>query len=160
MSVIAIFVVLLLTVSANTDREFHVAEGMKLPHFEVMASDGTAVSPSDLNGRFVIVNFWASGDAGSRITANIYDRYVESSDEEQVCLMSVNIDDNERLFREIVRMDGLDSESQFFVKSADLSSIIKTLDMADGLKTFLIDPYGTVVAVNPTIETVAAQTAG
>lgn len=160
MSIIAIFVVLLMTVSANTDRDHRVAEGMNVPRFEVKANDGSTVSPSDMKGRFVIVNFWASDDAESRIAANQYDSYVESAAEEQISLVSVNIDDSERLFREIVRLDGLNDESQFFVQSAEASSIVRDFDMTAGLQSFLIDPSGVVVAVNPTIETIAKYVAG
>lgn len=160
MTIIAIFVVLLMTVSANTDRDYRVVEGMKVPYFEVTANDGSAVSPSDMKGRFVIVNFWASDDAESRIAANRYDSYVENVGEERISLVSVNIDDSERLFREIVRLDGLNDESQFFVQSAEASSIVKEFDMTAGLKTYLINPSGVVIAVNPTIETIASYLAG
>lgn len=149
MSIIAIFAVLLLTVSANTDRVYNAAEGMKAPSFEVVATDGSTVSSSDLRGRYVIVNFWASGDASSRIAANRYDSYVESVGEEQVCLVSVNIDRNQRLVSEIVRHDGLNGESQFFVQPEKTSELIRKFDMGKGLRSFLIDPEGKIVAVNP-----------
>lgn len=155
MSIIAVFVVLLFTVSANTGRGSDIAEGMKAPHFTVKAKDGKDISPSDMDGRFVIVNFWASDDAGSRMAANLYDSYVGNGREEQVCLVSVNFDDNERLFREIVRLDGLDEKSQFNVRPTEMSALINSYGMAGGLKSFLLTPDGTVAAVNPTIETIA-----
>ena len=157
--ILAIFAVLLLTVSAGTEREYNAAEGMKAPYFEVVGNDGETISLSDMDGRFVIVNFWASDDAGSRIAANCYSSYVESVGEERIGLVSVNFDWNERLFREIVRRDRLNEDSQFNVESPIASDIIRKFDMADGLKSFLIDPQGRIVAVNPTTETIEMLTA-
>ncbi len=156
MSIIAIFVVLLLTVSANTHGDSNAAEGMKAPKLELKASDGSTVSTSGMQGRFVIVNFWASGDAGSRIAANLYERYVESVGEEQIGLVSVNFDDNQKLFREIVRRDGLKNESQYSVAPQDRADLIQKYSMEGGLKSYLVDPEGVIVAVNPTIEKIAS----
>lgn len=150
MNIIAIFAVLLLMVSANTERVNNAAEGMKAPYFTVEGTDGKAVSSSDFNGRFVIVSFWASNDASSRIAANRYDSYVESVGEEQVGHVSVNFDRNQRLFREIVRRDGLNGESQFHVNPKEASELIRKFEMEKGLKSYLIDPDGKIAAVNPT----------
>ena len=158
MTIIAMFVVLLLTVSANTGGEFSVAEGIKAPHFEVKASDGTTVSPSDMQGRFVIVTFWASRDAGSRMAANLYEQYVESAGDERIGLVSVNFDDNQKLFREIVRRDGLKNESQFNVEPQCKSDIIRKYSLESGMKSYLLDRNGVIVAVNPTIEQIALLT--
>lgn len=148
----AIFVVLLLTVSANTDRVYNAAEGIEAPKFEVKASDGTIVKPTDTDGRFVIVNFWASSDAGSRIAANLYDSYVEDAGEDQISLVSINFDDNEKLFREIVRRDGLRDETQYNVADMQRNEIIRRYALESGLKSFLINPEGVIVSVNPTID--------
>lgn len=158
MSIIAIFAVLLLTVSANTERVFMAKEGMQLPVFELQRADGGEFTSAEIKGRFVIVNFWASTDAASRIAANRFNSYVESSREEQIGLVSVNLDTNERLFRQIVRKDGLNSESQFFAESGKISELIRKFELEKGLKSFLVDPTGKIVAVNPTVETLAGFT--
>lgn len=156
LTIIAMFVVLLLSVSANTDKVRNAAEGMKVPYFEVKASDGSTVSPSDMQGRFVIVNFWASGDADSRIAANRYDGYVESAGDERISLMSVNLDDNQKLFNEIARRDGLNNDSQFNVEPQQKGDLIRNFSLGSGMKSFLIDSEGVIVAVNPTIEKIAS----
>lgn len=155
--IFAIFAVLLLTVSAGTEREYNAVEGMKAPYFEVTdGDDGISWSSDGKDGRFVIVNFWASGDASSRIAANRYDSYVKSVGEERIGLVSINIDKNRRLFEEIVRHDGMNGESQFNVETAQASDLVRMFDMSNGLKSFLIDPEGTIVAVDPATETIAA----
>ncbi|MCM1292639.1 MAG: peroxiredoxin family protein [Bacteroides sp.] len=153
---IVAFVVLLFSVSANTGRDFNAVEGMAAPYFMVKAADGTTISPSDKRGHFVIVNFWASNDAESRMAANRYSSYVESDREEQIALMSFNFDDNLMLFREIVRRDGLDEATQFNVLSDSRQEIISRYGLDKGLKSFLIDPEGVIVAVNPTSDQIAS----
>ena len=67
---LALFVVLLFTVSANTDRVYTAVEGTKAPSFQVEAAVGSnTVSLDDFKGRYVIVNFWSSQDAPSRLAA-------------------------------------------------------------------------------------------
>ncbi len=152
----ALFVVLLFTVSANTERVYNAVNGINAPAFEVIASDGDSiVSLSDLKGRYVIVNFWASTDAESRIAAGQYSQFANSEREGQLALLSVNIDRNERLFREIVRRDGLKTETQFHVTPDVASDLIEKFDMSEGLQSFLIDPQGKIAAVNPTIQSLA-----
>lgn len=155
MSIIAIFAVLLLTVSANTSHEYHAAEGDMAPKMQLEAADGTTVSPSDSQSQYVIVNFWASNDAESRIAANAYDSIVRGDKEGQINLVSVNMDRNERLFREIVRRDGLDAEKQFNVQSKEASELINKFDMREGLQSYLLDSSGKIIAVNPSTETIA-----
>ena len=154
--ILAVFAVLLSMVSAGTQKEYKAEMGMKAPYFEVKASDGDVISLSDMKGRFVIVNFWTSADAESRIAANLYNGYVESVGKEQISLVSVNIDRNKRLFEEIMRRDGLNAESQFYVQSVNASELIRKYDMENGLQSFLIDPQGAIAAINPTTEMLAS----
>ena len=76
----------------------------------------------------------------------------QSSDnlQERFRLLSVNFDRSERLFREIVRRDGLSAKSQFHVKGSQANQLIKDYHLESGMKSFLIDPEGRIVAKNPT----------
>lgn len=155
MSIIAIFVVLLLTVSANTGRSFSAVEGTRAADFKVTDTDAdSTVSLSDLKGRYVLLNFWSSDDAASRIAAQQYNRLLANVPEEQICQLAVNFDRSERLFREIVRIDNLKATSQFFVEAQTASDLIDRYDMSHGLQSFLIDPQGTIVAINPSAQTI------
>ncbi|MDE6067226.1 MAG: redoxin domain-containing protein, partial [Duncaniella sp.] len=73
------------------------------------------LSTSDLKGKYVLVNFWDSHNAVSRIAAGEYDRYYRTHRNNNLRLLSVNTDDNRRLFDEIVRRDGLDTLTQFHI---------------------------------------------
>ncbi len=156
MSIIALFVVLLFTVSANTERAYTAVEGINAPDFKVIGIDGSEKSLSGYRGRYVLVNFWSSTDAESRISAGRYARYAGNAAEERFVLLAVNFDRSERLFREIVRRDGLMAESQSIVKADEASSLIEEYAMAKGLQSFLIDPHGRIAAVNPSITKIAS----
>lgn len=154
--ILAVFAVLLSMVSAATKNEYSAEKGMNAPYFEVEAFDGDVISLSDMKGRFVIVNFWTSDDAASRIAANQYSSFVESVGEEHVGLVSINFDRNQRLFEEIMRRDGLSVESQFYVQPGNASELIRKFNMGDGLQSFLIDPNGTIAAINPSAKMLAS----
>ena len=155
-SMIALIVVLLSTVSAHTDVYFRIAKGMKAPRFEVEGVDGLTVSPSDMKGRFVIVNFWVSTDADSRIAANLYDDFVENCPVGKISLVSVNLDDNTSLVREIVRRDGLNVNSQYTINIAKSHDVIRRNNLDRGLNSYLVSPDGRIIAVNPTLNTLAS----
>lgn len=110
-----------------------------------------------LRGKYVMLSFWSSSDAGSRLRCNELNSFVKSfnesnSKEEQICFMSVNFDRSERLFNEIMRRDNLDAYSQFYVSGHNASKIKRDYGLEKGFKTFLVDPSGVIVAVNPKIE--------
>lgn len=157
-SLIAIFTVLLFSVSAGYDREPKPVQGSQAPWFEVKTTDGSTISLSQMRGRYVLVSFWASNDACSRINTTLYDRFLKADpDGEKLSLLSVNVDRSERLFRETVRRDRMDAESQFHVFGNEASQLMHRYGQnTTDCQSFLIDPQGVVVAVNPDVEALAA----
>lgn len=153
---IALFIVLLFSVSANTERVYQAADGFKAPELTLTAFDGSTVALSQLRGRYVLVSFWAAYDAESRIAASGYRDMASSMSEERFCLLSVNMDRSERLFREIVRRDNNnDEKTQFFVGRDRAGEISAKYHLDRGLQSYLIDPQGKIVAVNPSLSTLS-----
>lgn len=154
---IVLFAVLLFSVSANTERVYLSADGYKAPYFEVSAGEGGfSRNLADLRGSYVLLNFWAAKDAPSRLQTMEYTRSLSKiTSEERFCFLSVNFDRSERLFREIVRRDNLNAETQFHAQGEEASKIIDAYRLDNGFQSFLIDPQGKIVATNPDPETVA-----
>lgn len=152
MFIIAIFAVLLVSMSAHTERVYEAADGFSAPDLTVDNSH-SALSLSDLKGKYVLVTFWASSNAQSRISAARYDDFSKSLDEERFCLLSVNFDRSERLFREIVRRDNLSAKSQFYVSGSNAETIFENYHLGNGFQSFLINPQGKIVATNPSNDT-------
>lgn len=152
MFIIAIFAVLLVSMSAHTERVYEAADGFNAPDLTVDNSH-SALSLSDLKGKYVLVTLWASSNAQSRISAARYDDFSKSLDEERFCLLSVNFDRSERLFREIVRRDNLSAKSQFYVSGSNAETIFENYHLGNGFQSFLINPQGKIVATNPSNDT-------
>ncbi len=121
----------------------------------IVEKDNTPIGLDDSRGKYVILSFWSSSDAESRIRCNEVTALVkslyetDSQKEEQVRVMAVNFDRSERLFNEIVRRDNMDDASQFYVSGNSATMIKRAYGLDKGLKTFVIDPVGRIVAVNP-----------
>ena len=152
MKVIVLFAVLVISVSAYSERVYEAAEGYNAPSITIENSD-TTLSLAELKGRYVIVTFWSSADADSRLRAYRYDEASKLLPQERFCLLSVNFDRSERLFREIVRRDNLSAENHIHVDGSQANRIIHDYRLTEGFKSLLIDPKGRIVAMNPSIET-------
>lgn len=142
-------IALLFSINAYTGRIYEPVAGAKAPELRISLSDTAETKLSLLKGRYVLLNFWSSTDAESRIAAREYNDISRVFDKGQLCLMSVNFDPSELLFKEIVRIDGLDKKTQIHVSDREALQIKKAYELSDGFKSFLIDPEGRIVAVNP-----------
>lgn len=158
MSIIVFFAVLLLLGSAATNNAIDGVKGFQAPIFKVERND-SVVSLDDMRGHWVLLQFWSSSDAPSRIAGKQYtaieQKLNDGQSAERFHLLSVNMDRSERLFREIVRRDNLNAETQFRAQGEEASKIIDAYRLDNGFQSFLIDPQGKIVATNPDPETVA-----
>lgn len=156
MSIIALFAVVLVSLSAHTERAFEAAEGFHAPDFTVTHTfaDSSAVALADMKGTYTLVNFWSSEQPQSRIAANEYNRVTLSLPAGSLSLLSVNLDSSAALHREVVSRDRLTPEMQFHVEASKAERLVDAYNMRHGLRSFLIDPQGTVIAVNPTKEAI------
>ncbi len=151
---IASFAVLLVTVSAFVDKRQEAAFGEKAPEMVLCGANDT-VSLSGFEGSWVILSFWSAADARSRMAQNMATSFMRGNgipaNANGIELVSVNFDRSERLMEEIVRLDNLDAESQFHVGNPDEAEALRrAYRMQEGLRTFLINPAGELVAVDPT----------
>lgn len=122
-------------------------EGRQAPELSLTRNDST-LSLQDLRGRYVLVDFWSSADAASRVKSNEYNRLPISS-AARIKRLSVNFDRSEELFNEIVQRDHLNPEEQYFAGESDYNKIIRDYGITQGYNSFLIDPQGKIIAVNP-----------
>lgn len=150
----AVFVGLLLVAVGYNDDIFRTAIGREAPTFGVERND-TTFTPSQFEGQYVLLNFWSSNDAPSRRAANEYAAWMRKHPHTSLKLMSVNLDKNELLFKEIVRCDSLQPENQYFAGDKARDAIINTYGLEHGNGSLLIDPQGRIAAHNPTQATLS-----
>lgn len=152
MAIIVIFAVLLGLGSAATSSAVDGTIGSQAPVFRVERND-SSVALDNMKGQWILLHFWASSDAASRIACKQYTELEQSQPAdnpgERFHLLAVNLDRSERLFREIVRRDGLSAKSQFFIERSHAVKIMDDYHLDKGLSSFLINPEGKIVAKNP-----------
>lgn len=105
----------------------------------------------DTGGKYVLVNFWESDNATSRIAAAEYDRFVRSHPDLPLRLVSVNTDTLSTLADEIVRHDSLDVATQYRLDNTRRGRKVPVYHAREGYSSYLLSPEGKVLATNPTV---------
>lgn len=139
--VIALFGSRMIGVDSQPER------GQLAPDFSVARID-TTVSLHDLRGKYVLLDFWSSADANSRLKSNEYNT-LPITDTGRLRRLSVNFDRSEELFNEIVNRDHLHPDEQYFAGQSDLDKLIQDYGVTQGYNSYLIDPQGKIIAINP-----------
>lgn len=116
-----------------------------------LPTDSGAINFEQKRGHYVLLNFWCSTDAPSREAANIYTAWLRQHPG-TVDLVSVNLDDSQPLFDQIVRQDRLIPDTQYHADGDMARAIINSYQLDQGLGSMLIDPNGKIIAHNPTTE--------
>lgn len=125
-------------------------EGNKAPDFEISDLSGKE-GLSKYKGNFVIVNFWAAYDARSRENNVSLWNEVKKINKKDVAMVSVSFDEFESVFRETVKVDGIDQATQFFESKGENSELFKKYQLQKGFTNYLLDRSGKIIAkgINP-----------
>lgn len=100
-----------------------------------------------LKGKYVLLAFWSSVDAESRIANVQYDRIMRNI--EDADYVAVNFDRSQGVYNEILKNDGLVEVSQFYDLDGEESILYSRYQLGRGMKALLLDKSGKIVAVNP-----------
>jgi thiol-disulfide isomerase/thioredoxin len=103
-----------------------------------------------LHGNYVLVNFWASYDAPSRMRNIELNRALSDNEvaQKHVEFVSVSFDDYASIFRETVRKDGIVGTGCFVETDGEQSSIFKDYKLKKGFTNYLLDENGMIIAKN------------
>ncbi len=152
LSVIATLVILFTVSSARNAQEIGVKVDDFAPNFTI---ENEGFSLNRLRGKFVLLNFWSSDIAESRIRNIMNDNTVRTLGNENLIFASVNFDRSESLFAETVRNDKVSKNTQFYESNGTESNAYKEFHLAEGLNSYLIDRNGKIMAINPTPQQLA-----
>lgn len=153
LSVVVVLVTVLLLLSAFNPRKKGLKAGNLAPEIELC--DTTLSSFGLGKGGYTLLHFWASYDALSRIANIRYNRVVEETGDAQLRYIAVSYDRNAALFGEIVKRDGVNAACQYYDRSGKRSSLYERYRLSTGFASYLIAPDGTIVAENPSPQTLA-----
>lgn len=153
MSFIAFFAILIFLASSFTGKVVDATAGYVAPSFELEDND-TVVKIGGINEKYVLLTFWASNDADSRIACREYNSLTQENEyAERLSHVAVNFDRTERLFEEIVRKDGLCAKTQFYVQGDEAERLKDIYHLDEGFVSLLLDMQGKVIAKNPDTKT-------
>ena len=124
-----------------------IAPGIKSPGTDV------DITFSNGSGSYTLLHFWAAYNADSRmLNVQLWNKLNHSDLSDNVKMISVSLDEPESIFVETVKADRLEMTNQVHEMLGEHSAVYKKYGLKKGLKNFLIDYKGVIVATNITPE--------
>ena len=150
-----IFVVLLicsLTAFVEKDKPtVGLSEGDVAPDFKIESTseEQPAFKLGNLKGKYVLLSFWASYDAHSRMqNASLSNVLRSASRNENVEMVSVSFDEYQSIFKETVRKDQIVTPTCFVETKGEYSGLFKKYRLGRGFTNYLLDDNGVIIAKN------------
>ena len=150
-----IFVVLLicsLTAFVEKDKPTGgLSEGDVAPDFKIesTSNEQPAFKLGNLKGKYVLLSFWASYDAHSRMqNASLSNVLRSASRNENVEMVSVSFDEYQSVFKETVRKDQIVTPTCFVETKGESSGLFKKYRLGRGFTNYLLDENGVIIAKN------------
>ena len=121
------------------------------PVIELQGTDDD-ITFSNGSGCYTLLHFWAAYDAGSRLQNVQLWNKLNKENLSGVKMISVSLDEPESIFTETIKVDGLETTNQVHEMLGEHSVVYKKYGLKKGLRNFLIDDKGVIVATNITPE--------
>jgi hypothetical protein len=150
-----LFAVLFIFLTAGLENG-GLREGFRLgdvaPEINILGTDSD-VSFANNSSRYTLLHFWAAYDGNSRKQNILLWNYLKKSDLSQIKMISVSMDTFKSVFNETIKTDGLSSTNQLNERQGKKSDVYRKYGLNKGLRNFLIDDKGVIIATNITPET-------
>ena len=121
------------------------------PDFKIqsMSAGQPLAELSDMKGKYVLLSFWASYDAHSRMqNASLSNVLRSASRNENVEMVSVSFDEYQSIFKETVRKDQIVTPTCFVETKDESSGLFKKYRLGRGFTNYLLDENGVIIAKN------------
>ena len=121
------------------------------PDFKIqsMSAGQPLAELSDMKGKYVLLSFWASYDAHSRMqNASLSNVLRSASRNENVVMVSVSFDEYQSIFKETVRKDQIVTPTCFVETKGESSGLFKKYRLGRGFTNYLLDENGVIIAKN------------
>lgn len=119
--------------------------GDNAPQFSLV-NESKSIDLKKLNGNFVLISFWASYDAESRVKNAILNNAASKMNNLQI--VSVSFDEYRSIFDETINNDQLDKADCFIELKRNSSNLFKSYELNKGFTNYLLDKNGNIVAKN------------
>lgn len=101
---------------------------------------------ADLRGRYVLLSFWASYDAASRMRNATLSNVLRMASPQEVEMVSVSFDEYQSVFLETVRKDRIAQQDCFVETAGTRSDLFSKYRLNKGFTNYLIDGRGVIIA--------------
>ena len=121
------------------------------PDFKIqsMSAGQPLAELSDMKGKYVLLSFWASYDAHSRMqNASLSNVLRSASRNENVEMVSVSFDEYQSVFKETARKDQIVTPTCFVETKGESSGLFKKYRLGRGFTNYLLDENGVIIAKN------------
>lgn len=148
------FVVLFFSSLTSFIGEHQPAKGLDVgeiaPDFNIKTvNDGGLVKKlSSMRGQYVVLSFWTTDDAQSRMRNVALNGAFEHCVNRNVAFISVSFDEYLSVFQESIRMDGISTPFRFAETEGERSDLYDKYNLGKGLTNFLLDDHGMIIAKN------------
>lgn len=151
-SVTWIFVVLLLcSLTSFVDKDKPTSGlnvGDSAPDFTIGSdSDEQQLHLNNLKSKYVLLSFWASYDAESRLR-NVSLNNALKALPKDVRMVSVSFDKYKSVFNETIRKDRIPVSDSFLETAGETSGLFKAYRLNKGFNNFLLNDKGVIIAKN------------
>ena len=102
---------------------------------------------TDLKGKYVLLSFWASYDAQSRMQNASLSNALRSTSQD-VEMVSISFDEYQSIFKETVRKDQIVTPTCFVETEGEDSGLFKKYRLNRGFTNYLLDGNGVIIAKN------------
>ena len=147
-----IFVVLLISSLTSFVEKDKPTGGLNVgdiaPDFciQTMSQEQPIMDLSDLRGKYVLLSFWASYDATSRMQNVSLSNVLRSAACDNVEMVSVSFDEYQSVFKETVRKDQIVTPACFVETEGEASDLYKMYQLGGGFTNYLLDENGIILA--------------
>ena len=121
------------------------------PDFKIqsMSAEQPLAELSNMKGKYVLLSFWASYDAHSRMqNASLSNVLRSASRNDNVEMVSVSFDEYQSIFKETVRKDQIVTPTCFVETKGESSGLFKKYRLGRGFTNYLLDENGVIIAKN------------
>ena len=147
-----IFVVLLISSLTSFVEKDKPTGGLNVgdmaPDFKIQSMSDEQHELSNLKGKYVLLSFWASYDAQSRMQNASLSNVLRAASNQNVEMVSVSFDEYRSVFEETIRKDQIVTPTCFVETKGESSGIFKKYRLGRGFTNYLLDDNGVIIAKN------------
>ena len=118
------------------------------PDFKIQSMSDEQHELSNLKGKYVLLSFWASYDAQSRMQNASLSNVLRAASNQNVEMVSVSFDEYRSVFEETIRKDQIVTPVCFVETDGENSDLFKQYRLGRVFTNYLLDDNGVIIAKN------------